>query len=66
MRVHRVPQLTRVVTCRRGTTPAALTSLAFLSDAAEGGLPGGGVLLAAASDHGTVHLFRVGEGEGTR
>jgi hypothetical protein len=55
--VHRVPQMTRVGTFRRGTTSARITALSF-SPLLPGGA-GGGCLLASASDHGTVKLFRL-------
>lgn len=53
IRVHSMPQGTREFTLRRGTTPCRITSMAFSH---AGGEP---PLLCAASDHGSVHIFRL-------
>ncbi|KAG2449444.1 hypothetical protein HYH02_005591 [Chlamydomonas schloesseri] len=55
IRVHRLPSAARAHSFRRGTLSAAITSMAFSP-------PGAPVqLLAAASSHGTVHVFRLEE-----
>eukprot|EP00879_Flechtneria_rotunda_P019555 GHRR01020542.1.p2 GENE.GHRR01020542.1~~GHRR01020542.1.p2 ORF type:complete len:113 (+),score=37.08 GHRR01020542.1:103-441(+) len=51
IRVFAMPHAAKVFTFRRGTYPAAVHSLAF---SPEGYDP---PLLAAASSHGTIHLF---------
>ncbi|KAG2433269.1 hypothetical protein HXX76_008337 [Chlamydomonas incerta] len=55
IRVHRLPSAARAHSFRRGTLSAAITSMAFSP-------PGAPLqLLAAASSHGTVHVFRLEE-----
>lgn len=53
VRVHRLPCAAKAFTFRRGTYPAAIHSLAFSPEAVQP------MLLAAASSHGTVHVFRL-------
>ncbi|KAJ7434029.1 WD40 repeat-like protein [Mycena galericulata] len=53
IRVFAVPSLDKLYQFRRGTREAHIYSLAF---------NGAGTLLAAASERGTVHLWRVGGG----
>lgn len=53
IRVHRLPSAARAHSFRRGTLSAAINSMAFSP-------PGAPLqLLAAASSHGTVHVFRL-------
>ena len=53
IRIHALPSAQPVATLRRGLAPAAIASLAF------GPRTAGPPLLVAASDTGTVHVFRV-------
>jgi len=53
IRIHALPSAEPVATLRRGLAPAAIVSLAF------GPRTAGPPLLVAASDSGTVHVFRV-------
>ena len=65
IRVWALPAGARAASLRRGATRAAVTSLAF-GPCAEGGF--GPLMLAAASSHGTVHVFslpRSGGGGGS-
>eukprot|EP00884_Botryococcus_braunii_P010545 jgi/Botrbrau1/19492/Bobra.0571s0001.1 len=55
IRVHALPQAQKLYTFRRGTRPAVVCSVAF---SPPGVSP---PFLCASSDHGTVHLFRLGE-----
>ncbi len=53
IRVFATPSLDKLYEFRRGTREARIYSLAF---------NGAGTLLAAGSERGTVHLWRVGKG----
>ncbi|KAK9803652.1 hypothetical protein WJX72_008472 [[Myrmecia] bisecta] len=55
LRVHRLPQANKAWSFRRGSTSAAIHSLAFSPPGVQP------PLLCAASGHGTVHLFRLEE-----
>lgn len=57
IRVHKMPQAAKAFTFRRGTYPATVHSLAFSPASVQP------PLLAAASSHGTVHLFRLESAE---
>lgn len=61
VRIFLLPSLRRICTLRRGSTHAIITSVSFSpppQQPQQQQQPAAGELVAVASDHGSVHLFR--------